>query len=103
MSDLLAQSLLVVACIAAAVVWLPWFSMPLSREFGMSLCALALIPLADSIRVGRSVSAYVPIMILIGLGLILLSYRRARTARNTGDPHVIESVDLREVSGGRKS
>lgn len=103
MSDLIALFLLIAAGVAAAVVWIPRFDMPLSFDVGMSLCAFGLIPLADAIRSERSVGPYAPVMILVGLGLILLSYRRARTIRNSGEPRVIDASNLHNVSGGRKS
>lgn len=103
MSEVVAAFLLLVAVVAAAVVWIPKFETPLSFDVGMSLCALALIPIADAIRVDRAVGAWPPIMGLVGLGLILLSYRRERVTRNSGEPHVIDDRDLRKVSGGRKS
>jgi hypothetical protein len=103
MSDALALFLLIVALVSAAVVWIPKFSMPLSREVGMSLCALGLIPVADAIRGARPVGPYPTIMILVGLALILLSYRRTRVVRNTSEPRGVDAGDLHKVSGGRKS
>ncbi len=103
MSEVLSVFLLVCAVIASALVVLKRFKLPLQLEFGLGMCAIGLVLIADAVWSGAPVGLFRFALPGAGLTLILMSYRRARIVRNTGEPHVIDGSHLHKVSGGRKS
>ncbi len=102
MSEVLSVFLLVCAGVASVPVVLKRFRLPLQLEFGLGLCALGLVLIADVVWSGGPVGIFRFLIPLAGISLILMSYRRARTIRNTGEPHVIDGSHLHKVSGGSK-
>lgn len=99
MSDVLPVVLMTAAAVAAAVVVIPRFKLPLQAEVGLAVCAAGMILVADSLWTDCPIGYMRPSLVALGTALIVLARRKRIAVRYREEPKHVNVYDLK--IGGR--